>query len=101
MWAVGPGLGKSRAAEILELIVKPKQPMVLDADGLNVVSERISVLRRCKGERLLTPHPGEMKRLFPDEKESRAETARKFCNRFHVTLLLKAVAPSWLNAVGR
>ena len=89
VWAVGPGLGKARAAEILELIVKPKQPMVLDADGLNVVSEKISVLRHCKGERLLTPHPGEMKRLFPGEKDSRAETATKFCGRFHVTLLLK------------
>src|SRR5438093_12652056 len=89
VWAVGPGLGKSRAAEILDLIVKPKQPMVLDADGLNVVSEKISVLRHCKGERLLTPHPGEMKRLFPGEKESRATTATKFCRRFPITLLLK------------
>src|SRR5438874_1363099 len=35
VWAVGPGLGTSRADEILELIEKAKQPMVLDADGLN------------------------------------------------------------------
>jgi ADP-dependent NAD(P)H-hydrate dehydratase / NAD(P)H-hydrate epimerase len=89
VWAVGPGLGKSRAAEILELIEKAKQPMVLDADGLNILSEKTSALKRCKGERLLTPHPGEMKRLFPNEKEARAETATKFCNRFPVTLLLK------------
>src|SRR5213075_2983274 len=40
-------------------------------------------------ERLLTPHPGEMKRLLPNHKESRAETATKFCNRFPVTLLFK------------
>ena len=33
VWAVGPGLGKSRAAEILELVEKVKQPMVLDADA--------------------------------------------------------------------
>src|SRR5206468_12847744 len=64
VWALGPGLSKSRAAEILELVEKAKQPMVLDADGLNIVSEKTSVLRRCKGKRLLTPHPGEMKRLF-------------------------------------
>src|SRR5215471_9997082 len=56
VWAVGPGLGKSRAAEVLELVEKAKQPMVLDADGLNIVSEKNSVLRRCKGRRLLTPH---------------------------------------------
>ena len=89
VWAVGPGLGKSRAAEILELVEKVKQPMVLDADGLNIVSEKTSVLRRCKGKRLLTPHPGEMKRLFREDQQLRAKTATKFCDRFPVTLLLK------------
>jgi NAD(P)H-hydrate epimerase len=87
--ALGPGLGKSRAAEILELIEKAKQPMVIDADGLNILAAKISTLKCCKGERLLTPHPGEMKRLFPGKKETRAKTATKFCNRFPVTLLLK------------
>jgi NAD(P)H-hydrate epimerase len=89
VWALGPGLGTSRAGEVLELIEKAKQSMVVDADALNILSEKISVLRCCKGKRLLTPHPGEMKRLFPDHKEPRAETATKFCHRFPVTLLLK------------
>ena len=89
IWAVGPGLGQSRAAQILELIEKLKQPMVLDADGLNIVSEKTSILKRCKGQRLLTPHPGEMKRIYPGQKQSRAQTATTFCNRFPVTLLLK------------
>jgi hydroxyethylthiazole kinase-like uncharacterized protein yjeF len=89
VWAVGPGLGKSRAADILELIEKAKQPMVVDADGLNILAEKILTLRHCKGKRLLTPHPGEMKRLSPGEKETRAKTATKFCHRFPVTLLLK------------
>ena len=89
VWAVGPGLGKSSDAEILELIEKAKQPMVIDADGLNILAEKTSTLRHCKGKRLLTPHPGEMKRLSPDEKETRAKTAMKFCHRFPVTLLLK------------
>jgi NAD(P)H-hydrate epimerase len=89
VWALGPGLGKSRANEVLELIETTKQPMVIDADGLNILSQKISVLRRCKGERLLTPHPGEMKRLWPNKKESRARTASRFCSRFPVTLLLK------------
>ncbi len=89
VWALGPGLGKSRAAEILELIEKAKQPMVVDADGLNILSGKIPMLKRCKGERLLTPHPGEMKRLFDNKKETRATTATKFCRRFPVTLLLK------------
>jgi ADP-dependent NAD(P)H-hydrate dehydratase / NAD(P)H-hydrate epimerase len=89
VWAVGPGLGKSCAAEILELIEKAKQPMVIDADGLNILAEKTSVLRHCKGKRLLTPHPGEMKRLSPHQKETRAKLATKFCQRFPVALLLK------------
>jgi len=89
VWAVGPGLGTSHAAEILELIEKAKQPMVVDADALNILAENTSTLKRCKGKRLLTPHPGEMKRLAPDEKETRAKTAIRFSHRFPVTLLLK------------
>jgi len=89
VWAVGPGLGKSHAGDMLELVEKVKEPMVLDADALNILSEKTSVLRRCKGKRLLTPHPGEMKRLFPEEQQSRAKTATKFCDRYPVTLLLK------------
>ena len=89
VWAVGPGLGKSHRTELLELIEKAKQPMVIDADALNILSEKTSVLRHCKGPRLLTPHPGEMKRLFPVHKEPRAEIATKFCQRFPVTLLFK------------
>jgi NAD(P)H-hydrate epimerase len=89
VWAIGPGLGKSHATEMLELIEKIKEPMVLDADGLNIVSEKTSVLRRGKGKRLLTPHPGEMKRLFPEQQDSRAQTATKFSDRFPITLLLK------------
>src|SRR5947208_7690843 len=61
IWALGPGLGKSRGAEILNLIKDAEQPMVVDADGLNVLSEKIDVLKHCRGPRLLTPHPGEMK----------------------------------------
>src|SRR4029077_7815076 len=67
VWAVGPGLGKSRAAQILDLIEKGEQPMVIDSDGLNILAQKISTLKHCKGNRLLTPHPGEMKRLSRGE----------------------------------
>ncbi len=90
VWAIGPGLGKARAAEILKLIRDAAQPMVVDADGLNILAENMATLGKMRGPRLLTPHPGEMKRLFPDAgKMSRAETATKFCAEHNVTLLLK------------
>ncbi|HSU86226.1 MAG TPA: NAD(P)H-hydrate dehydratase [Chthoniobacterales bacterium] len=89
VWAVGPGLGQSRADEIRALICDAPQPMVIDADGLNILAKEIGTLSNVRGPRLLTPHPGEMKRLFPAEKISRAETAIKFCAKYAVTLLLK------------
>ena len=63
--------------------------MVVDADGLNTLSSKIETLKAVKGPRLLTPHPGEMKRLFPNEQGSRAEIATRFCDDYRVTLLLK------------
>ena len=89
IWAVGPGLGKERASEVLKLIENAGKPMVIDADGLNALAERRDILRSFRGPRLLTPHPGEMKRLFDSGKMSRAGTARNFCEQFPVTLLLK------------
>lgn len=89
VWALGPGLGKSRASEILNIIENATQPMILDADGLNIVADKIDILRSCRGPRLLTPHPGEMQRLLDVGKMVRAGIARNFCDRFPITLLLK------------
>jgi ADP-dependent NAD(P)H-hydrate dehydratase / NAD(P)H-hydrate epimerase len=89
VWGIGPGLGKDNASEIVELIQRAESPMVVDADALNVISADVSILKNCRGPRLLTPHPGEMKRLGGDQKISRAEIARKFTSEFPVTLLLK------------
>jgi hydroxyethylthiazole kinase-like uncharacterized protein yjeF len=94
--AIGPGLGKGRAGAILQLVEHAECPMVLDADGLNIVAEHdTGLLARCAGPRLLTPHPGEMARLFPESKNlSRHEAATRFTARFAaarspITLLLK------------
>jgi ADP-dependent NAD(P)H-hydrate dehydratase / NAD(P)H-hydrate epimerase len=89
VWALGPGLGKTEAKDLLRVIERVTAPMVVDADGLNILSGEIEVLRRCAGPRLLTPHPGEMKRLFNPGKMSRAGTARNFSDAFPVTLLYK------------
>ncbi|MFZ1219290.1 MAG: NAD(P)H-hydrate dehydratase [Chthoniobacterales bacterium] len=89
VWAVGPGLGKSQAKDVLRLIERAPAPMVVDADGLNILSDDVEVLKRCAGPRLLTPHPGEMKRLVDPGKMSRAGTARNFTDLFPVTLLFK------------
>jgi NAD(P)H-hydrate epimerase len=82
-------LGTSRAGEILGLIERAEQPMIVDADGLNSLVGKMEVMRRCRGPRLLTPHPGEMSRLVDVGKMSRAGVVRNFCDHFAVTLLFK------------
>jgi NAD(P)H-hydrate epimerase len=89
VWALGPGLGRSEAKDILKLIERLAAPMVLDADGLNILSGDVELLKRCAGPRLLTPHPGEMKRLVDPGKMARAGIARNFADHFSVALLFK------------
>ena len=88
--AIGPGLGTGRAEEVLELIGRAPQPMIVDADALNILAAHPDALARCAGPRLLTPHPGEMARLDPaSATRPRGETVADFTARFPATLLLK------------
>jgi hydroxyethylthiazole kinase-like uncharacterized protein yjeF len=91
--AVGPGLGMDRAEEVLEIIANDVRPMVVDADALNMVSMAGAddFLKKCRGPRLLTPHPGEMARLWPAMPAGmgRREAAQQFAERNGITLLWK------------
>ncbi len=89
VWALGPGLGKAEAKDLLKVIERAPAPMVVDADGLNMLAADVEILKRCAGPRLLTPHPGEIRRLVDSGKMSRAGTAKNFTETFPVTLLYK------------
>lgn len=62
--ACGPGLTPDATA-IVEKVVQSDRPLILDADGLNIMAARMNLLRNRAASTLLTPHPGEFKRLFP------------------------------------
>ncbi|MBE2203403.1 MAG: NAD(P)H-hydrate dehydratase [Chthoniobacterales bacterium] len=87
--AIGPGLSTQCADEVIAVVRKARCPCVVDADALTVISRFPGMLSECAGPRLLTPHPGEMERLFPREGRSRLEWMREFVAKFPVTLLLK------------
>ena len=63
--AIGPGLGRSRELDRLVhwLYTTVPLPMVVDADALNALAESPATLARPGGPRVLTPHPGEFRRL--------------------------------------
>jgi NAD(P)H-hydrate epimerase len=88
--AMGPGVGLAHEREIIDLIARCPSPAVVDADGLNCLSRDLSALDRAVAPRLLTPHPGEMARLFPDSaRQARDVAAQSFAQRSNHTLLLK------------
>ncbi|MGB7135575.1 MAG: NAD(P)H-hydrate dehydratase, partial [Acidobacteriaceae bacterium] len=91
--AMGPGMGTEPEDFVLGLIEKTSQPLVLDADALNILAkhpERIDGRGRTV---VLTPHPGEMARLAgisTKEVQARREPlAREFAAKHHVTVVLK------------
>ena len=60
----GPGLTSDHAAlGILKQILKSNLPLVLDADGLNLLAEHPHLCSLLHEQVILTPHPGEFKRL--------------------------------------
>ena len=63
---IGPGMGTAAATAelVLALYRERPEPMVLDADALNILAVRKDVLAKPGGPRLFTPHPGEMARLL-------------------------------------
>jgi NAD(P)H-hydrate epimerase len=86
---IGPGLGSARRQEILDAVTQFGGPMVVDADALNALSTAVSQLKNCAGPRLLTPHPGEMSRLWSTSGKTRIEIVTEFTAEYPAALLLK------------
>ena len=91
----GCGIGKGEDIRIIleKLLNDTEIPMVIDADGLNVLSESIDILRGHKAPVILTPHPAEMARLCgittADVENDRVEIAQKFSKKYGCVLVLK------------
>lgn len=63
---IGPGLGTARETQeaIRQLIKNLDKPVVIDADGLNIISLLNNMLSDIPHSSILTPHPKEFDRLF-------------------------------------
>ncbi|MBK1854820.1 NAD(P)H-hydrate dehydratase [Verrucomicrobiaceae bacterium 5K15] len=89
--AIGPGMGSAWSdEEFFRLIEDFSRTMVVDADALNRIAAD-GVSTHVRGNMILTPHPGEMRRLFPDSRDvSRESVVSAFTQQFpSTTLLLK------------
>ncbi|BBO80625.1 bifunctional NAD(P)H-hydrate repair enzyme [Desulfosarcina ovata subsp. sediminis] len=96
--AVGPGLGTDPSTGRLlgHLIESATMPLIVDADGLNLIAGNLSVLSKKQAPMVLTPHPGEMARLCglstADIQRDRVSHARDFARQHGVHLVLKGAA---------
>ncbi len=89
----GPGLGKDEptASLIHQLLQQYKNPMVIDADALNILSEHQEWWKDVPQGSVLTPHPKEFDRLFGESNDDfeRMNKAVKAASDHNIVLILK------------
>lgn len=88
---IGPGLGQSFGVQavVRAVMEQAKCPVVLDADGINMLAMHKDILRERHYSTIVTPHPGEFLRLFPTAGEDRILDAIAFAREYSCILLLK------------
>lgn len=107
---VGCGLGQdSRAEDLLKGVLDACTcPLVIDADGINLISRNIDLLKTAACPVVLTPHEGEFLRLGGDLSGGRIAGATQLAGRTGAVIVLKGhrtvvAAPSgqcWINLSG-
>ena len=90
---VGPGLGKHEETVTLlkKIIQESTQPLVLDADALNIIADNPTWLSFLPDNTILTPHPKEFERLFGRTNNSyeRLELQRKMSVVHNIIIVQK------------
>lgn len=93
--AYGPGLQSSKEYEDFLLYISKNSNchLVIDAEGINILSRRPEILDTLKGRMILTPHPGEMARLInksiSEVESDRINIAREYAKKYESIVLLK------------
>lgn len=99
--AIGPGIGKTKKSlKIMKKLLSYEKnangetiKLVIDADGLNLLSENRDLFANIRGRAVLTPHLAEFSRLCGLDTaailENRLGAAKKFALENEIVLLLK------------
>lgn len=93
--ALGPGISTDKAVRefVEKIIITCEVPLVIDADGINCLVDRVELLKGRRAPLVLSPHPGEMARLMgcsvKEIQEDRVGICREFVKKFEVYLILK------------
>ena len=91
--AIGPGLDTKEETKqaFLNLLTTNKKPLIIDADGLNLLSQISAFESLLHKDTILTPHPKEFERLFGkfSSYKDKLEFMRNFSAQTGVTIVLK------------
>ncbi len=109
---IGPGIGlhETTADLLMQLLHKAHQPIVIDADALNLLSIKKNLATHLHEDCILTPHPKEFERLFGTTANDfeRKELALKKAEELNCVIILKghhtfiacANGNAWFNSTG-
>lgn len=92
---IGPGIGCGETAQKMtqKVLSYSTKPIVMDADALNIMSQKPSLWKNRKAEIIITPHLGEMSRLssksIADIQNHMIEASQEFAEAYQVTCVLK------------
>ncbi|WP_159020460.1 NAD(P)H-hydrate dehydratase [Algibacter sp. L3A6] len=91
--AIGVGLGTDiESQKAFEAFLKTnKKPLVIDADGINLLAKKESLLKLLPAETVLTPHPKELERLIGSWENDfdKLEKVKAFSNKYKVIIVVK------------
>lgn len=88
---IGPGVGQSAGTlAVLRCVLENFQgPVIVDADGINLLAKHKTLLRRRNHPTILTPHEGEFSRLDTAYQGDRLNNALAFASEYGCILVLK------------
>ena len=100
--AIACGCGLSSQAEfVVQQVLASHRPLILDADGLNILASLGTSLGERQAPTILTPHPGEFKRLFPGLLEGdRILAVQQAARQSGAVVLLKGARTAIANPSG-
>ncbi|MDX9811324.1 MAG: NAD(P)H-hydrate dehydratase [Bacteroidales bacterium] len=103
--AVGPGMGTEELTCLAfrKLLESYRKPMVIDADGLNILAKHRDWLSMLPPGSVLTPHPGEFARLAGSTEDGYARLMRQveFSKKYNCILVLKGAYSSVTSPEGQ
>lgn len=101
---IGPGMGTTSDSvrALSDFLEDCKQPVVLDADALNIIGRHSDLLVKLPKNSILTPHPKEFGRLFGENTNSmiQVDNARIHAMRYNINIVLKGHHTAIINTEG-